>query len=138
MYEWTVLADDQAGQVGYYPTAYFYTEGGAEVFHKLLETYPAKSRGLPYLGFIPRKLVAEPGMPAGILVDNVGAGTPALQAGIVPGDILTKFNGNRLDHVSVVDYLKMIRAKKVGDEVTLELVQHGKIKSVGATVGAIP
>ena len=77
-------------------------------------------------------------MAPGITINSVGAGSPALKAGLQPHDLLTSFNGKSLDNISLPDFVNLIRARAVGTVVTIEFVRQGVKKSVPVTVEAMP
>lgn len=76
-----------------------------------------------YLGIVGRTIDSQYsqalGMPSGAYVSQVVEGSPAEEAGIAAGDIITGFEGNT---VSTMDGLKQkISLKQAGDEVELTL-----------------
>jgi serine protease Do len=62
--------------------------------------------------------------------------SPALKAGIEPGDIITKADGKPVDRVSSLQ--RVIRAKKPGDEVELEAMRYGTKKTFRVRLGSAP
>ena len=62
--------------------------------------------------------------------------SPALKAGIEPGDIITKADGRVVDRVSALQ--RVIRAKEPGDVVEVEAMRYGTRKSFRVTLGAAP
>jgi hypothetical protein len=68
----------------------------------------------------------------GILVTTVGQGSPAEKAGIRPYDILMTYGDQKL--FSPEQLAKLVKADKVGREVTLSLVRQGKVEQVTATL----
>lgn len=138
-YEWGVDARGKNGeQLGYWAAAYFFTPGGKEAFAKAPALVERPSKGTPYLGISPIKLFGGPGMALGITINSVGAGSPALKAGLQPHDLLTSFNGRSLENISLPDFVNLIRAQAVGTVVTIEFVRQGVKKSVPVTVEAMP
>lgn len=75
------------------------------------------------------------GMPRGIYVSQVVSGSPAEEAGIAAGDVITKFEGNT---VSTMDGLKeKLALKKAGTKVKLTLKranQNGEYEEQTVTV----
>jgi len=63
-------------------------------------------------------------------------GSPAAKAGIVAGDIILEFDGNKLDDATSL--AQLIRGKKVGDRVTLKLLSGGQEKTVTVTLEEMP
>lgn len=78
----------------------------------------------PYLGvayrLIPRDTAIRNDIPQGAYVQEVVQGSPADKAGVRAGDIITVFDGKRLnnDNVQLAD---LISKKKVGDSVTVRV-----------------
>lgn len=68
-------------------------------------------------------------VPAGALVANVRAGSPAEKAGIVEGDLIYKIDGKE-----VTDLGKMIADKKSGDNIKIELWRDGETKELQVTL----
>jgi len=58
----------------------------------------------------------------GVLVRQVAPGSPAVQTGVQPGDIITAVDGNRIDNWN--DFLHNILTKHIGDTVTLTIVRN--------------
>ena len=73
------------------------------------------------------------GYPAGVVVAGVAAGSPAADAGIEKGDIITEFNGTAVTGYMVFNSEKMKYSP--GDEVTLTVYRGGKTYSVKITLG---
>ena len=73
------------------------------------------------------------GYPAGVVVAGVAAGSPAANAGIEKGDIITQFNGTAVTGYTVFNSEKMKYSP--GDEVTLTAYRGGKTYSVKITLG---
>ena len=71
------------------------------------------------------------GYPAGVVVAGVAAGSPAANAGIEKGDIITQFNGTAVTGYTVFNSEKMKYSP--GDEVTLTVYRGGKTHSVKIT-----
>ncbi|MBR1810150.1 MAG: trypsin-like peptidase domain-containing protein [Clostridia bacterium] len=57
------------------------------------------------------------GLPAGVYIDDVTAGSPAEKAGIKPYDIITEFDGETV--TSMDDLTSIIESKVAGDQVSL-------------------
>lgn len=69
---------------------------------------------------------------AGVLVGSVEADSPAAKAGIEVGDIITRSDGEKVESVS--DLTRMVRVKKAGDSVKIEVSRNRAIKTLTATV----
>lgn len=68
----------------------------------------------------------------GVMVSRVEADSPAAKAGIKAGDILTGIDGEDVE--GSWDVTKLVRAKKDGDGVAIELYRDGKVQKLSATV----
>ncbi|AWF82115.1 serine peptidase [Microbulbifer sp. A4B17] len=76
------------------------------------------------------------GKPAGALIEQVSPGSPAAQAGILPGDIIMRFHGQKIGvHGDLPHVVGQIRP---GTEAQVELMRKGKSERVSVTVGALP
>jgi serine protease Do len=71
--------------------------------------------------------------PAGALVSSVDPDGPAAKAGIKPGDVITKLNGD--DVVQSTDLPVRIGELKPGARATLELWRGGSARDVTVTIG---
>ncbi len=71
--------------------------------------------------------------PAGALVSSLQKGGPGAAAGLEPGDVILKFNGEPLARSS--DLPPKVAAVKPGATVSLEVWRDGKAKTLTATVG---
>ena len=91
-----------------------------------------------YLGVTPQDGTASDGSAsiAGAEVTSVGDSTPASQAGLEVGDVVTEVNGERVD--SALSLVGHIREKSAGDQVTLTVLRDGKAIEVKATLAAKP
>jgi serine protease DegQ len=72
----------------------------------------------------------------GVLVYAVEAGGPAADAGIRPGDVLTRMGNRELDGVE--DLLDELRQHKAGDRVQITLVRGGRTQQVEVTLAERP
>jgi serine protease Do len=68
----------------------------------------------------------------GVLVEQVTSGYPADKAGIRPGDIIRKIEGQSIR--GNTDLLRIISTRKPGDDVELEVFRKGKTFKVTATL----
>ncbi|OGM29648.1 hypothetical protein A2630_04975 [Candidatus Woesebacteria bacterium RIFCSPHIGHO2_01_FULL_44_10] len=75
-------------------------------------------------------------VPQGAYVVEVAADSAAAKAGIAAGDIITKFSGLEIHEGS--DLSDAITAKKVGDEVEVEIFRDGKNTTIKVTLAASP
>jgi serine protease Do len=83
-----------------------------------------------YLGVIPRELDAAYAealgldIDSGILVEDVAAGTPADEAGLRTGDIITQLDGEAADNVD--RFRLRVAEHAVGDKIDLKVHRDGK------------
>jgi S1-C subfamily serine protease len=70
---------------------------------------------------------------AGALVTEVHPGTPAAGAGLQPGDLITSFDGRRIE--SMLELAAAVRSTDPGTNVALELVRSGATISTEVSVG---
>jgi serine protease DegQ len=73
---------------------------------------------------------------SGVLVSEVEPGGPAADAGIQPGDVLTRMGGRELEGVE--DLLDELRQHKAGDPVQITLVRGGRTQQVDVTLAERP
>jgi len=73
---------------------------------------------------------SEPGSP------SIISGGPADQAGVRPGDIITKINDQAIDQNNSLAAL--INKYKVGEQVTLTIIREGNEQTLTVTLGAAP
>ncbi|NTU90284.1 MAG: PDZ domain-containing protein, partial [Actinobacteria bacterium] len=71
---------------------------------------------------------------SGAYVAEVVSGTPAAQAGLAVGDVLTKVNGVSI--ASASEFIIQIRSYSPGDKVELEYVRGTDTKTVEVTLGS--
>ncbi|HZE87785.1 MAG TPA: trypsin-like peptidase domain-containing protein [Methylomirabilota bacterium] len=92
----------------------------------------------PYLGvgykMISKDLAILNNLPEGAYVQQVVSGSPADNAGIVQGDIIVKFDGQRVN--SSTQLSSLITKKKVGDTVTITVYRDDKTLDFKATLGS--
>ncbi|MFN0102436.1 MAG: M28 family peptidase [Bryobacteraceae bacterium] len=74
----------------------------------------------PNFGSIPD--FAEP--PTGVRFADVREGTPAAKAGLKAGDILVNFDGKKVQNL--MDFTVLLRQKKAGDEVEVQVLRGGQ------------
>jgi serine protease Do len=74
---------------------------------------------------------------AGVKVGGFsGEDSPAMKAGIEPGDVIVKADGKAVDRVSALQ--RVIRAKKPGEVVPVEVMRYGTKKNFQIRLGAAP
>jgi Peptidase family M28/PDZ domain/PA domain len=62
--------------------------------------------------------------PSGVRFADVREGTPAAKAGLKAGDILVRFDGKNVQNL--MDFTVLLRQKKPGDEVEVQVLRDGK------------
>ncbi len=72
----------------------------------------------------------------GALVTDIGNKSPADEAGLRQGDVVTKFQG--MAFRSPADLLQIIRTQPPGSEVKLEVIRNNKMGDIIATLGTRP
>ncbi|WP_024834088.1 S1C family serine protease [Ruminiclostridium josui] len=100
----------------------------------MTKTYVAK----PYLGIsvnlqYTEDIARENNMPAGVYVADVELFGAAAKAGIMPGDVITKFDNKAVKSYDELEDLK--NKKKPGDVVKIEIYRDGNTKTVQAKLG---
>lgn len=93
--------------------------------------------GISYSAMTPRQ-AASLGLsaPAGIVVSQVVAGSPAQGAGIRAGDIITKINDQQIDQDHPLTSL-MLKSRP-SDKVKLTLIRDGQTQTIDLTLGRAP
>jgi serine protease Do len=92
----------------------------------------------PYLGVSYRMISKDVALlnelPEGGFVQEVVLDSPAERAGILEGDIIVRFDGQRVSGNTLLSQL--IAKKKVGDTVTIEVYRDTKTVQIKATLGS--
>jgi len=86
---------------------------------------------------VTRELAESFGMdkPRGALVAKVVPGSPAEEAGLKVGDIITKFNGKAV--ILSSDLPPLVGITPVGEKVRVEILRNGKVKNLTVTLGEL-
>ena len=63
---------------------------------------------------------------------NIIEGSPAHQAGLQPGDVVTSVNGKPV--ANAADLRNQVGLRRIGEKVKLQVIREGKQKTVTATV----
>ena len=74
--------------------------------------------------------------PVGALVNGVEKGGPAEKAGVVSGDIITKFNGKPVENSS--DLPRIVGGTRPGVSVPMEIYRKGATRDLSVVVGELP
>lgn len=107
-----------------------------EICNKIIENENSPE---PYLGITlsekyTSSVLSFYGYPSGAVVLSVFEGSPAYNAGIRRGDIITSFNGKDVKDYEVFDDL--ISQTKPNDKVPLEIYRNGRTYSTTVTIGS--
>ncbi|KMT21183.1 S1C family serine protease [Clostridium cylindrosporum] len=91
----------------------------------------------PFLGvatiYLDNETAKMYGIPSGMGVQQVVAGSAAEKAGIVPGDIIVEIEGKKVEKENQLTDL--VNGKKVGDTITLKITkENGNTRTVKATL----
>jgi serine protease Do len=73
--------------------------------------------------------------PKGALVAKVSPESPAVAAGIEPGDVIVKFNNQPIDNMRSLP--RAVAATAIGKSVDVELLREGQHKSVRVVIGRL-
>ena len=74
------------------------------------------------------------GFPAGAVVLSVMDGSPADEAGIEKGDIITEFNGTKISEYQIFENL--VSQSSPDETVTLKIYREGKYYNVSLKIGS--
>ena len=87
---------------------------------------------------VTRELAESFGMkrPYGALVSRVLPDSPSAKAGVEVGDVITEFNGTKLNHSSELPPL--VGVTEVGTTVPVKVIRKGKQKNLRVTIGELP
>lgn len=89
---------------------------------------PAPSQGQPWLGVVMNE--------RGVELIDIADDSPAEDAGLRVGDHLVAVDGAAIS--SIVDLQGIVRRRKVGQVVDVELIRKGKTRKVKITLGEMP
>lgn len=89
----------------------------------------------PYVGISVMDISAETqqyGIPAGAAIQSVVEDSPAQQAGLQKGDVITAVNGTAVGSDALVD---LVGASEVGDKLVMSVYRQGDTMEITVTVG---
>lgn len=102
-----------------------------------LRTKGKVERGRVGVGIEPvsEEMAKQLGLPKaqGVVIAQVEAGSPAAQAGLQAGDVVTKINGSAVENVR--DFARYIGESKPGTQLQLEFWREGRSQNIEMTVG---
>lgn len=70
----------------------------------------------------------------GVEITRVDEGSPAAVGGLVSGDVVLEYNGQRVEGID--QFARFVRETPVGREVKLNISRDGKLQVVGMKIGA--
>ncbi len=78
------------------------------------------------IGVNGQAIASEDGSFAGVWVGGVAAGSPAAQAGVLPGDIITSLNGVNMGNTpwSMESYCDVLRSANPGAAIAVEVIRY--------------
>jgi len=85
---------------------------------------------------VPERMRDAAGRDAGMMVIGIAAGSPAEQAGLLPGDIVLEADGKRTGRARGL--ASTLTPESIGQPVTLKLLRAGDIRLVTIIIGAQP
>ena len=95
----------------------------------------------PYLGVSYRMLDKQTAdlnnLTEGAYIQGVVEGSPAQKAGIAQGDVITNFDGKKVQ-VDSNELASLIASRKVGDSVSITVYRDGKNVNLSASLGEAP
>jgi S1-C subfamily serine protease len=71
-------------------------------------------------------------------VERVSPASPAQLAGVLPGDIITRIQGIPVGFGDELDFLLFMNERKVGEQISLDLVRSGSAQHIVVTLGELP
>lgn len=94
----------------------------------------------PFLGvhykFISHDVAILNDVPQGAYIQDMVVGGPAQKAGVKPGDIITKINGQAVDNENKLS--EIVASSNIGSQLNLTIYRSGKEISILATLSDLP
>lgn len=85
---------------------------------------------------VPERMRDSAGRDAGMMVVGLASGSPAEQAGILPGDIILEVDGKQTGRARGL--AAVLTSERIGELATLKLLRAGDIRLVDVTIGTQP
>ena len=85
---------------------------------------------------VPERMRDTAGRDAGMMVIGLASGSPAEQAGILPGDIVLEVDGKQTGRARGL--ASALTPERIGQPLTLKLLRAGDIRLVNVTIGTQP
>ena len=82
---------------------------------------------------LPRNLTEAVGQETGMLIVGVEPDSPADQGGLLLGDTITSFDGQRIHNHD--DLLALLGGERVGQKLPVGIVRGGEVRSVNVSIG---
>jgi len=73
---------------------------------------------------------------SGVEITRVDPNSPAATAGLMPGDVILQYNGQRIEGIE--QFSRMVRETPNGRQVTLQIFRNGAMQTVTAKVASRP
>ena len=73
---------------------------------------------------------------SGVEITRVDPNSPAANAGLMPGDVVLQYNGQRVEGIE--QFSRMVRETPAGREVHLQIFRNGSMQSIAAQVASRP
>lgn len=96
----------------------------------------------PWLGFVGRAVNADLALalgmprPVGVIVEQVVEDGPAVEAGLIPGDVVMAVNGHDVEDAQALRF--RLATRRIGETVELTVLRKGKERSVTMPLEAPP
>lgn len=108
-----------------------------EIVNQLIEFQTVKR---PYIGIIgttvDESTIERYNFPEGVYVRTIEENSPASQANLKVGDIITKLNGDKVTSIEQLNRLK--NTHPIGDTITLTVIRNGEEIEVQVVLGETP
>jgi S1-C subfamily serine protease len=85
---------------------------------------------------VPERMRDAAGRDAGMMVVGLASGSPAEQAGVLPGDIILEVDGRQTGRARGL--ATSLLPDRIGQPATLKLIRAGEVRMVTVTLGARP
>ena len=115
-------ATDQMGDPGGRNTAVLGFSDYGMLLERMMNGQASPLIGIRGTAVIPS--VQEQGVPAGVYVSEVVSGSPAFEAGIQPGDIITRVGDSRIN--TMRDFSARLETLHAQDNVTVTVMRNGR------------
>jgi S1-C subfamily serine protease len=85
---------------------------------------------------VPDRMREAAGRDVGMMVVGLATGSPAEQAGVLPGDIVLEIDGKQTGRARGL--ASALAPERIGQSMTLKVLRAGEVRLVAVTVGAQP